>query len=61
MNLYLKTTNDDLELPIAVADTAYELARMLHCTSNQVYSSISHKYRGWYKVEIDDLTGGNGS
>lgn len=52
---------DDLELPIAVAGSAEELAQMLHITKNHVKSSISHGYRGWYKIECDDLPGGNGS
>lgn len=54
MKLYLRTTMDDLELPIAVAGSAEELAQMLHITKNHVKSSISHEYRGWYKIEIND-------
>ncbi len=45
---------DDLELPVAVAGSAEELAQMLHITKNHVKSSISHGYRGWYKIECDD-------
>ena len=52
--LYIKTTMDDLELPIAVADSGVELAEMLNTTPDVVYSSISKKRRGWYKVQEED-------
>jgi hypothetical protein len=51
--LYLRTTQDELELPIAVADSPTELARMCGTTANNVSSSIAHGRKGWYKVEIE--------
>lgn len=54
MKLYLKTTTDDLELPIAVAGSAEELARMLHTTKGSVKSAISHHYAGWHKVIVEE-------
>lgn len=48
--LYLRTTQDELELPIAVADSPTELARMLGTTANNVSSSIAHGRKGWYAV-----------
>lgn len=54
MKLFLRTTNDKYELPIAVADSADELARMLGKSKNAVSSAISHGIRGWYRLEIDD-------
>lgn len=51
--LYLRTTQDELELPIAVADSPTELARMLGTTENNVSSCISKHYKGWYKIEIE--------
>jgi len=54
MTLYLKTTLDKYELPIAVAESAVELARLLHTTPEVVYSSLSHKRRGWFKVEVEE-------
>lgn len=54
MTLYMKCTTDRLELPIAVADTAKELARMLGVSHNSVYSEISRGYGGYHKVVIDD-------
>ena len=60
MTLYIKVTNDELELPEAVADSAAELARMVGCSVNCIYSTISHVKRGkikrgqYMKVEIDE-------
>lgn len=54
MILYLRTTMDKYELPIAVAESAAELARMLHTTPGVVWSSVSHKRKGWYRVEVED-------
>lgn len=51
MNLYLAVTADRYELPLAVADSAGELARILGITSNQVSSAVcrqlSGKHRGY--------------
>jgi len=52
MTLYLRTTNDKYELPIAVAESPTELARLLGTTQGSVSSSISHKRPGWYKIEV---------
>lgn len=60
MKLYLKTTNDQYELPLFVADNPKELAEMVGTTTNSVKSAISHKCAGWHRVEIDDLSGGYG-
>ena len=54
IKLYLKTTTDDLELPVAVAGSAEELARMLHTTKGSVKSAISHHYAGWHKVIVEE-------
>ena len=51
MALYIKTTLDEYEFPVAVAGSALELARMLNTSTNVVYSCISKKCKGWYKVE----------
>lgn len=61
--LYVAYTQDKYELPIAVADTAEELARMLGITANRIYSVISKtkkygyrypKYRRVVIPEVDD-------
>ena len=54
MKLYIKTTMDDLELPVAVAGSAKELAKMTGTTAASVLSSISHKHKGWDRVEVED-------
>ena len=40
--LYLATTLDEYELPIAVADTSVELARKMGVTKYSIMSVISH-------------------
>lgn len=52
--LYVKTTKDDLELPIAVADSTSELARMLGTTRGTVKSSISKHHKGWHRIIIEE-------
>ena len=54
MTIYMKCTTDRLELPIAVADTAKELARMLGVSHGSVYSGIDRGYGGYHKVVIDE-------
>ncbi len=54
MKLYMRTTTDDMELPVAVADSPGELAEMVGTTKECVMSSISHKHKGWYRVEVEE-------
>lgn len=59
MTLYIKVTQDKFELPIAVADTAGELAEMVGTSRNTVYSSIWHERNGkawssYKKVEVEE-------
>ena len=59
MAIWMKVTKDEYELPIAVADTAGELAMMLNVTVNSIMSGISHmKHDGTWtayrKVEEDE-------
>lgn len=57
--LYMEVTRDEYELPVAVADTPAELARMAGTTKDSVLSSITHYNRDgkcfsrFRKVEID--------
>lgn len=53
--LYLRTTTDKYELPIAVASSASELAKMLGVTPATVSSSISHHHKGWFKITMDNI------
>lgn len=44
--LYLAVTPDEYELPLFVADSAVELAKMFSTTANVVSSCISHNSSG---------------
>ena len=57
--IYMKVTKDEYELPVAVADSLAELARMLGIKPQSIYDSMSHvKSRGswspYIRVEIGD-------
>jgi len=58
MTLYMKVTKDEYELPVAVAETKAELARMLGRTRESVQSAFSHakKYKHpiYVVVEVED-------
>lgn len=54
MTLYMKTTYDEYELPIAVADTPRELAEMIGTSAGVVSSSISHGRSTFHKIVIED-------
>lgn len=54
MKLYVRTTTDEPELPVAVAGSAKELAEMTGTTAACVLSSISHGHKGWERVEVED-------
>lgn len=43
MKVYLVVTADEYELPLAVADTADELSRILGRTVNDIYVTISRQ------------------
>ena len=53
-NLYIACTNDEYELPIAVADTATELAQMVGVTRDSLYSMMTHKTGHYYKVKENE-------
>ena len=47
MFVYMLVTEDKFELPLAIADSAAELARMLGVDVNLIYSAVSKaKKRG---------------
>lgn len=54
MKLYIKSTGDELDLPVAVAESPTELARMIGTNRDVVLSSIAHKRKGWARVEVED-------
>ena len=58
MTLYMKVTRDKYELPVAVAETKAELARMLGIKREHVQSAFFHakkyKHPTYVVVEVDD-------
>ncbi len=44
--IWMKVTSDELELPVAVADTAEQLAQMCGTTVGSIYSSVSKAKHG---------------
>lgn len=57
--VYMKVTKDKYELPVAVANSARELANIIGIKENSIHSAISHsKNDGWHscyiKVELDE-------
>mgnify|MGYP000018877188 CR=1 FL=1 len=57
-SLWIAFTSDELELPIAVADTAKELGKYLGITENGVFKNKHQKSTGeisGYKVERIDI------
>ena len=59
MTLYIRTTADKYELPIAVADSPNELAQMLGIKKESVYRRYWSKCPSphWYKVEVEEDDG----
>ncbi len=60
MVIYMKVSDDKYQLPVAVADTAKELAKICNTTPNNIHSHISKIKKGIYKkvvyikVEIEE-------
>lgn len=54
MKLYIKSEGDELDLIIAVAESARELSGMLGLTVGTVKSQISRKRKGWSVIEVEE-------
>ena len=52
MVLYLKVTNDKYELPLAVATSAEELARMTGANANTIRAAVCHYEKGRVKNSV---------
>ena len=50
--LYMKVSKDKYELPVAVAESVDELARMTGNTKKSIYSMVSRNTGGYRKVEV---------
>lgn len=55
MTVYLKYDRCKPHLPIAIADTKEELAKMVGMSLNTVRSSLSHGIGSFAEVEIDGI------
>lgn len=55
MILYVRVSKDRYELPLAVADTCRELAKMCGVTPNLIYSCISHAKKKGYRSEYQKV------
>lgn len=53
MKLYMKTTTDRYELPIAVEDTPTKLARRLGLNRDSVATMCSKQISGYHRIEIE--------
>lgn len=54
MVVYVKYDRKKPHLPIAIADSAEELATILGKSVDVVRSSISHGHKTYWKIKIDD-------
>ncbi len=52
--LYMIVTRDEYELPLAVEDSSINLARRIGMNPNTLRSSMSHGYKGYCKVEVEE-------
>lgn len=54
--VYMKVTKDKYRLPLAIADSAEELARICNVSKGCIFSSISHgkngENRSYIKVKL---------
>lgn len=53
-HVYVKYSSKHPYLPVAVADTAKELAKMIGVRESTVYTSITHQRSSYARVTIDD-------
>ena len=54
MTLYIKTTSDKYELPIAVETSAALLARRLGLKSNSIGWMCNKQIHGFHKIVVED-------
>jgi hypothetical protein len=54
MTVYVKYDRAKPHLPVAIADTKEELAKMVGMSLNTVRSSLSHGIGSFAEVEIDE-------
>ena len=52
MTLWLAVTTDEYELPIAVADSVIELAKMVGVSENAIYQTVRNHKVGKVKKKV---------
>lgn len=52
--IYMKVTDDEYELPLAVADSPAELARIVGVTANSVSCQLSLGRGGYRVIEVEE-------
>ncbi len=52
--IYLRVTLDEYELPVAVADTARELAAITGYSEGSIYSMLCRGQHGFARVEVSE-------
>jgi hypothetical protein len=52
--IYMKVTDDELELPLIVTSSLDELARLTHRSKSSLVSSICHGSKQWKRVDIEE-------
>lgn len=53
--LYLYVTNDEFEIPLAVAGSGKELAELIGVSPHYIYTSLSKGLKRFKKVYIDEV------
>lgn len=54
MTLYMRVTNDEYELPVAIAETKKDLSRMLGLNDSAVSKVMQYKSPLYVAVEVDN-------
>lgn len=54
MTLYMMLSRDEYELPVAVAESSKELSMMTGYSVNTILSSISHGYKRFVRINVED-------
>lgn len=54
MTLYVKTTTDELELPLIVEDSYHKLAEKMGIKPKSVANMCCTETNGYYKIKIKD-------
>ena len=54
MKLYIMYSQDEYELPIAVAESAQELAEMTGRKKHSIQSAIAHGYKVFARITVEE-------